>query len=113
MPIAARTNNCRRALVDEREKTMRFVLACLMALGFMVGSARLITPTVAAKNYVVAADQQPPGGQVDDIDSRADRDDDWWRSPFFVGVAVLALILVLITVITMASRGGRTPVIKG
>jgi len=93
---------------------MRFVLACLIAVGFMVGSAGLITPTFAAKNDVVAADQQPPGGQVDDVDSRADRDDDWWASPFFVGVAVLALILVVVTVITMVSRGGRgTTVMKG
>jgi hypothetical protein len=97
----------------EREKTMRFVLACLIAVGFMVGSAGLITSTVAAKNDVVAADQQPPGGQVDDVDSRTDRDDDWWASPFFIGVGVLALILVVITVITMVSRGGGTPVIKG
>jgi hypothetical protein len=92
---------------------MRFVLACFIALGFMVGSAGLITPTVAAKNSVVAADQQLPGGQVDDVDSRADRDDDWWASPFFIGVGVLALILVLITVITMVSRRGGTSVIKG
>ena len=92
---------------------MRLLLASLIALGFMVGSAGVIQPTVAAKNYVVAADQQPRGGQVDDVDSRADRDDDWWASPFFIGVAVLALILVLITVITMVSRGGGTAVTKG
>ena len=85
---------------------MRFALACVVALGFMVGSAGLIEP-VTAKNDVVAAVQQPPGGQVDDVgevDSRADRDDDWWASPFFIAVGVLTLILVLIIVITMVSR---------
>ena len=92
---------------------MRFLLASLIAVGFMVGSAGL---AVAATNDVVAAVQQPPGGQVDDVgevDSRADRDDDWWASPFFIGVGVLTLILVLITVIRMVSRGGGTTVIKG
>ena len=92
---------------------MRFLLASLIALGFMVGSAGLMKPTVAAQTYVVIADQQPPGGQVDDVDSRADRDDDWWASPFFIGVTVLAFILVLITVITMVLRGGGTTVTKG
>jgi len=112
LTIAARTTIAGGRELIEREKTMRFVLACLIGLGFMVGSAGLIKPTVAAKNYV-AVDQQPPSGQVDDVDSRTDRDDDWWASPFFIGVGVLALILVLITVITMLSRGGGTPVIKG
>jgi hypothetical protein len=99
-----------RSLI-ERAKTMRFLLASLIALGFMVGSAGLITPTVAAKDDIVAVDQQPPGGQVDDADSRADRDDDWWARPFWIGVGVIALIIVLIAVITMVSRG-RGTVIK-
>jgi hypothetical protein len=101
----------------ERAKTMRFLLASLIALGFIVGSAGLITATVAAKNDVIAADQPPPGGQsrdqVDDVDSRTDRDHDWWASPFFIGVGILAVILVVITVITMVSRRSGPNVIKG
>jgi hypothetical protein len=91
---------------------MRFVLACLIALGFMVGSSGVIEPTMATNDYVVAAQQQPSSGQVD-VDIRADRDADWWASPFWIGVGVVALIIVLIAVITMASRGGRNIVIKG
>jgi hypothetical protein len=107
-----RTTIAGRALADGKRETMRFLLAFLIALGFMVGSAGLMKPTVSAQTYVVAADQQPPGGQVDDVDSRADRDDDWWASPFFIGAAVLALILVLITVIMMVLRGRGTTVTK-
>jgi hypothetical protein len=91
---------------------MRFVLACLIALGFLVGSAWVMEPTVAANGYVVAADQQqPPSGQVD-VNIRTDGGSDWWLSPFWIGVGVVALI-VLVAVIVMASRGGGTTIVKG
>jgi hypothetical protein len=92
---------------------MRFVLACVIALGFMVGSAGVIEPAaMAASGYAVTVDQQqPPSGQID-VDIRTDGGSDWWLSPFWIGIGVVALIVV-IAVIAMASRGGGTTVIKG
>jgi hypothetical protein len=84
----------------------------LIALGFMVGSAGVIDSTMAASDYVVAAEQQPPSGQGD-VDIRADRDADWWASPFWIGVGVVALIIVLIAVTIMAFRGGGKTATKG
>ena len=89
----------------------RLVLTCLIALGFMVGSVSMNKPVMAANDHV-AAQQQSPTGQLD-VDIRADRDADWWASPFWIGVGVVALIIVLIAVITMASRGDGTTAVKG
>lgn len=87
---------------------MRFVIALLMALGLAAASAELVPSLVVDGSYTVAAQQ--PSGQID-VDINAGGDSDWWASPMWIGIGVVALIAI-IALIVAAARGGRTTVIK-
>jgi hypothetical protein len=87
---------------------MRFVIALLMALGLMAGSAAFVPSLVVDGSSVVAAQQ--PSGEID-VDVNAGGDSDWWASPMWIGIGVVALIAV-IALIAAAARGGGTTVVK-
>jgi hypothetical protein len=88
---------------------MRFVFACLIALG-LTGSAALAIPVAAATSaHVMALDQQPPSAELNvDIDTD---DGAWWANPVWIAIGVVALI-VLMLIVAMAARGGGTTIIK-
>jgi hypothetical protein len=86
---------------------MRFLLAGLIALGFLAGPAGFAVPAAASSTDDVAAAQQPaPSGEID-VNINTDRGGDWWANPIWIGIGLLALIVV-IALIAMASRGGTT-----
>jgi len=95
---------------------MRFLIVVLAVLGLAAGSAAL-APTVAAAEGgdVLALDQQPGGGglqgQVDiDITERT-AGGGWWADPVWIGVGIVALVL-LVVIVALATRGGGTTVIR-
>jgi hypothetical protein len=87
---------------------MRFVIALMMALGLMAGSAAFV-PSLAVDGSSVVAAQQP-SGEID-VDVNAGGDGEWWASPMWIGIGVVALIAV-IALIVAAARGGGTTVVK-
>jgi len=87
---------------------MRFVIALLMSLGLVASSAVTLPTIVSDGSYVVAAQQ--PSGQID-VDINTGGDGDWWASPVWIGIGVVALIAVIALVVA-AARGGGTTVVK-
>lgn len=87
---------------------MRFVIALLMVFGLVAASAELVPSLGLDGSFVVAAQQ--PSGQID-VDVNAGGDSDWWASPMWIGIGVVALIAV-IALIVAAARGGGTTVVK-
>jgi hypothetical protein len=59
---------------------------------------------------VLAAYQQQPGGLDVDVDITASRGD-WWADPVWIGLGIVALIL-LIVIVALIARGGGTTIIK-
>jgi hypothetical protein len=90
-----------------REELMRMLIACLAALSMIAGSAGVVVPVAAANGYVVALQEIPSNIDVD-INTEGG---DWWANPLWIGIGIVALIL-LIAVVAMASRGGGTTIIK-
>lgn len=88
---------------------MRVLLACLIALGFVIGAADVAVPGLAATDMVVAG-QELPSGQID-VDIDADGGGAWWTNPIWIAIGVIALIAV-IALVASAARGGGTTVIK-
>lgn len=85
---------------------MRFVVAFLIALG-LIASAGADVASFLDGTYAVAAQQ--PSGQID-VDISAS-DGEWWASPLWIGIGVVALI-ALIALLVAAFRGGGTTVVK-
>jgi hypothetical protein len=87
---------------------MRLLIPLLAVLGMaMMGGA--LTPATATDDaYVLALDQQQPGGQPPtaqfDVDV-SERGRQWWTNPVWIGVGIVALIL-LIVIVALATRGG-------
>lgn len=83
----------------------------LIALLTVVGLGPLLAPA-----YAFALQQQPgggvPSGQIDiNITERSVGAGDWWANPVWIGVGIVALIL-LIVIVALATRGGGTTVVK-
>lgn len=89
---------------------MRLAIALLALLG-VAAAGNLTTPAPAAANggYVLAMAQQP-GQYSTDIDVTS-ADAAWWTNPLWIGIGVVALVL-LVVIIALAVRGGGTTVIK-
>jgi hypothetical protein len=92
--------------ITQQEETMRFVIALLMALGFVASSTVAVPALVADSTYVAAAQQ--PIGEVD-VDITTDGGGAWWAEPIWIGIGIVGLI-ALIAIIMAASRGGTTVV---
>lgn len=91
---------------------MRFVIACLVALGFAIGSATVAVPAAAGDAGFVVALQQPPTGELNvDINTDGGGGGAWYTSPLWIAIGVIGL-LVLILIIVMAARGGGTTVVR-
>jgi hypothetical protein len=89
---------------------MRLAIALLGLLG-LAAAGNLATPALAAADsgYVLAMAQQPGQYSIDiNVD---DADAAWWTNPLWVGIGVVALVL-LVVIIALAVRGGGTTVIK-
>jgi hypothetical protein len=89
---------------------MRLAIALLALLG-LAAAGNLATPAVAAADsgYVLAMAQQPGQYSIDiDVDAA---DAAWWTNPLWIGIGVVALVL-LVVIIALAVRGGGTTVIK-
>lgn len=97
---------------------MRFLIALLAVLGLAAASPVLASVATANGGYAFALDQGQPGGggapsaQIDiDVTERSVGGGDWWANPVWIGVGIVALIL-LIVIVALATRGGGTTVIK-
>jgi hypothetical protein len=90
---------------------MRLAIALLALLG-LAAAGNLATPAALAaadSGYVLATAQQPGQYSVDiDVNSAAAA---WWTNPLWIGIGVVALVL-LVVIIALAVRGGGTTVIK-
>jgi hypothetical protein len=88
---------------------MRLAIALLALLG-LAAAGNLATPALAAADsgYVLAM-AQPPGQSSVDIDVNSA--DAWWTNPLWIGIGVVALVL-LVVIIALAVRGDGTTVIK-
>ena len=88
---------------------MRLAIALLALLG--LAAAGNLTPALAAPDsrYVLAMAQQP-GEYSIDIDVNG-ADAAWWSNPLWIGIGVVALVL-LVVIIALAVRGSGTTVIK-
>jgi membrane protease YdiL (CAAX protease family) len=89
---------------------MRLAIALLALLG-LAAAGNLATPAlaVADSGYVLAMAQQPGQSSIDiDVNSA---DATWWTNPLWIGIGVVALVL-LVVIIALAVRGGGTTVIK-
>jgi len=95
---------------------MRLIVA-LLGFFLVIGGSISPVPTLAAAGQgalLVAADQgqAAPSGKLDvDIDVNRGGGGVWYANPVWIGVGIVALILV-IAIIAMAARGGGTTVIK-
>jgi len=87
---------------------------------FLIASLALITllclGPIAVPLLALAQGQpqgQPPSGKLDvDINvGHTGSSGAWWNNPLWIAVGVIALVL-LIVIITMATRGSGTTVIK-
>jgi hypothetical protein len=89
---------------------MRLAIALFALLGLAV-AGNLATPALAAADsgYVLAMAEQPGQYSIDiDVDTS---DATWWTNPLWIGIGVVALVLLLV-IIALAVRGGGTTVIK-
>jgi hypothetical protein len=89
---------------------MRLAIALFTLLGLAV-AGNLATPALAAADsgYVLAMAQQPGQYSIDiDVDTS---DAAWWTNPLWIGIGVVALVL-LVVIIALAVRGGGTTIIK-
>lgn len=88
---------------------MRFVIACLFALGLLTSGVVTVPASFGEAGYVVALAQDVPTGELNvDIDTD---DGAWYANPVWIAIGVIALV-VLIAIVAMAARGGGTTVIK-
>lgn len=94
---------------------MRFVLAVMAVLVLTVGMSAVPVPGPATLggSSVVAAQQQQPVTPKAEIDIHVNRSGGgaWWRSPVWIAIGVIALVL-LVVIIALIARGGGTTVIK-
>ena len=88
---------------------MRLAIALLALLG-LAAAGKLATPELAAADSYVLAMAQQPGQYSIDIDVNG-ADAAWWTNPLWIGIGVVALVL-LVVIIALAVRGGGTTVIK-
>lgn len=94
---------------------MRVRIALLAVLGLAAVAGTLVAAADSA--YVVALVQQPGGGaqpapDVDiDITTRTVDGGPWWNNPVWIGVGIVALIL-LVVIVALATRGGGTTIVK-
>jgi hypothetical protein len=89
---------------------MRLAIALLALLG-LAAAGNLATPAPASADsgYVLAMAQQPGQYSIDiDVDGANAA---WWTNPLWIGIGVVALVL-LVVIIALAVRGGGTTVIK-
>ena len=89
---------------------MRLAIALLALLG-LAAAGNLATPALAAADsgYVLAMAQEP-GQYSIDIDVNG-ADEAWWTNPLWIGIGVVALVL-LVVIVALAVRGGGTTVTK-
>ena len=89
---------------------MRLAIA-LLALLSLSAAGNLATPALAAADsgYVLAMAQQPGQSSIDNDVNSADAT--WWTNPLWIGIGVVALVL-LVVIIALAVRGDGTTVIK-
>ena len=89
---------------------MRLAIA-LLSLQGLAAAGNLATPVLAAADnpYVLAMAQQP-GQYSIDIDVNG-ADEAWWTNPLWIGIGVVALVLLAV-IIALAVRGGGETVIK-
>lgn len=88
---------------------MRFLLAVLAVLGMTIAAGDLAQVAAADSGHVLALEQQPGSGTLD-VNINVD-EGEWWANPVWIGVGIVALIL-LIVIVAMATRGGGTTIIK-
>jgi hypothetical protein len=83
---------------------MRLAIALLSLLG-LAAAGNPATPALAAadKPYALAMAQQP-GQYSIDIDVNG-ADEAWWTNPLWIGIGVVALVLLAV-IIALAVRGG-------
>ena len=89
---------------------MRLAIALLALLG-LAAAANLVTPSLATADsgYVLAIAQQPGQSSIDiDVNSA---DATWWTNPLWIGIGVVALVLLAV-IIALAIKGGGATVIK-
>lgn len=89
---------------------MRLAIALLALLG-LAAAGNLATPALAAADsgYVLAMAQQPGQSSIDiDVNSA---DAAWWSNPLWIGIGVVALVL-LVVIIALAVKGDGATVIK-
>jgi hypothetical protein len=87
---------------------MRLALLALLGLA---AAGNLATPALAAADsgYVLAMAQQPGQSSIDiDVNSA---DAAWWSNPLWIGIGVVALVL-LVVIIALAVKGDGATVIK-
>lgn len=90
---------------------MRFFIALVAVLGaLLIGGAAVPAVAAADGGYVTALDQQP-SGQLDVDINIDDGEGVWWTNPIWIGIGIVA-VLLLVAIIAMAARGGGTTVIK-
>ena len=87
---------------------MRLAIALLALLG-LAAAGNLATPALAAADsgYVLAMAQQPGQYSVDVNGADAA----WWTNPLWIGIGVVALVLLAV-IIALAVKGSGTTVIK-
>lgn len=99
---------------------MRFMLALVAVLGFIVGSTAVPAAAAAATShgYVLVAQQQGGGaaaqsGKLDvNIDVNHGRGGAWWTNPVWIAIGVIALILLIVLLALAFRGGGGTTVIR-
>jgi hypothetical protein len=89
---------------------MRFVMACLFALGLLTSGVVTLPAPVTDSGHVVALAQEVPSGELN-VDIDTDGGGAWWANPVWIGIGIVALIL-LVVIVAMSARGGGTTVIK-
>ncbi len=83
---------------------MRFLIASLMLVAVMCLGPLAMAPLALAQG-------QPVQGKVDVNINAHSGGGAWWTSPIWIAIGVIALVL-LIVIISMATRGSGTTVIK-
>lgn len=90
---------------------MRLAIALLALLG-LAAAGNPATPSLAAADsgYVLAMAQQPGQSSID-IDVNSADAAAWWSNPLWIGIGVVALVLLAV-IIALAVKGGGTTAIK-